>query len=65
MTPITPAMIAKITEALRDFGYPDLTDAEVAQAAENVRGNRDATVIDAFVRDILTEAGLLEGRGTP
>ena len=65
MKPITPAMIAKIGDALRNFGFTYLSDAEVARSVEAVRANQDANVIDAFVRDILTEAGLLEKEKTP
>jgi len=65
MKPITPAMIAKIGDALREFGYTHLSDDEVALSVERARANQDANIIDAFVRDILTEAGLLEKEKTP
>ncbi len=61
MKEITEGTIAQIGRNLRQFGYDDLTDEEVAAQVKAIQaGERPTNIIGMFARDMLEENGYLD-----
>jgi len=62
MTTITDQQISTMGNALRDFGYPSVTDESVREKTEALlKGDKASDVISMFIRDWLRDANLLGG----
>jgi len=54
---VTDAVIAQITENLKEFGYAGLNKEHVRQQIEEVLAGNTVSIIGMFARDILVENG--------
>lgn len=56
----SPAVVARMARALREFGYDDVTDADTqAEVTALEAGVAPTNVIGMFVQNWMREAGLL------
>lgn len=60
MTNVTDWQCGKMAKALVDFGYPEVTPADVRREVDTLeQGGEPEDVIGMFIRSWLEDAGLL------